>query len=47
MCNCGKNKTKRETFKVRLPGGLSVTKSSEVEARKYSAKHPGSTVVKA
>jgi hypothetical protein len=42
-CNCGK---KRVSYKVKLPGGLTVTKSSEAEATAYAAKHPGSTVVK-
>jgi hypothetical protein len=44
-CSC-KGKT-RETFTVKLPGGLSVTKASEAEAKTFAAKHPGSTVTKA
>jgi hypothetical protein len=43
--SCGCNK-KRETFKVKLPGGLTVTKNSQAEATSYAAKHPGSTVTK-
>jgi len=45
-CAC-KNKGKRERYTVTLPGGLSITKSSEAEAKSFSAKHPGSKVVKA
>jgi len=45
MCNC-KNKTKRETYKVKLPGGLTITKGSEAAALAYAAKHPGATVTK-
>lgn len=45
MCNC-KNRTKRETYKVKLPGGLTVTKASEAAATAYAAKHPGATVSK-
>jgi hypothetical protein len=41
MCSCKKNK-----FKVKLPGGLEVSKSSEAEATKFAAKHPGSKVIK-
>ena len=44
-CAC-KDKTKRGTYKVQLPGGLSVTKSSEAAATAYAAKHPGAKVVK-
>lgn len=43
-CAC-KNKN-RETYKVRLPGGLTVTKTTEAQATAYAAKHPGSTVTK-
>lgn len=43
-CAC-KNK-KRVTYNVKLPGGLSVTKNSEAEAKSFAAKHPGSTVTK-
>jgi hypothetical protein len=46
MCNCGKGKVKRERFKVKLPGGLEVTKTSEAAAVAFAAKHPGSTVRK-
>ncbi len=44
-CGC-KGAKNRKTYTVKLPGGLKVTKSSEAEAVKFSAKHPGSTVVK-
>jgi hypothetical protein len=44
MCNC-KNKS-GQTFKVKLPGGLTVTKRTEAAAVAFAAKHPGSTVVK-
>ena len=44
-CPC-KNKGKRETFKVKLPGGLTITKTTEAEAKTYAAKHPGATVTK-
>ena len=42
-CACSKN---RQTYTVKLPGGLKVTKSSEAAAMAFAAKHPGSTVVK-
>lgn len=44
-CSC-KDRKKRDPYKVTLPGGLSVTKNSEAEARAYAAKHPGSKVIK-
>lgn len=44
-CAC-KNKGKRETYKVKLKGGLTVTRPTEAEAKAYAAKHPGSTVTK-
>ena len=44
-CNCGKGKS-RQTYQVKLPGGLKISKNSESEARAYAAKHPGSTVIK-
>lgn len=44
-CAC-KNKTKRGQYKVKLPGGLTVTKSTESEAKTFAAKHPGATVQK-
>jgi hypothetical protein len=43
-CGC-KSKT-GDRYKVRMPGGMTITKNSEAEAKKFSAKHPGSTVVK-
>jgi hypothetical protein len=43
MCSCGK---KRETYKVKLPGGITISKSSEAAAKDYAAKHPGATVTK-
>jgi hypothetical protein len=45
-CACGKGKAKRETYTVKLPGGLKVTKTSEAAATAFAAKHPGSTVSK-
>jgi hypothetical protein len=42
-CACRKNKT---GFKVKLPGGLTVTKTTEAAALAFAAKHPGATVVK-
>lgn len=44
MCNC--NKSKSERFKIKLPGGMTVTKRTEGEATAFAAKHPGSTVIK-
>lgn len=44
-CNC-KNRN-RQSYTVKLPGGLKVTKPSEAAALAYAAKHPGATVVKA
>lgn len=43
MCSCGKN---RKTFKVKLPGGMEVSKSSEAAAVAFAAKHPGAKVIK-
>lgn len=43
-CAC-KNKN-RETYKVKLPGGMTVTRRTEAEATAYAAKHPGATVTK-
>lgn len=45
-CSCGKGRPKRETYKVRLQGGLEVTKSSEAAAKAFAARHPGSTIIK-
>lgn len=42
MCNC----KKKDAFKVKLPGGLEVSKATEAAARAFAAKHPGATVVK-
>jgi hypothetical protein len=44
-CSC-KDKAKRTQYKVKLAGGLTVSKSSEAEATAFAAKHPGSTVIK-
>ncbi len=44
-CACGKG-AKRGTYKVQLPGGLTVTKSTEAAATAFAAKHPGSKIVK-
>jgi hypothetical protein len=43
-CSC-QNK-KREAFKVKLPGGMTVTKTSEAAAVAFAGKHPGSTLIK-
>ncbi len=45
-CNCKGKGAKRESYKVKLPGGLEVTKTSEAAAVAFAAKHPGSTVKK-
>jgi hypothetical protein len=45
-CSCKDRNKKRETYKVKLPGGLTVTKSSEADAKTFAAKHPGSKVLK-
>lgn len=44
-CAC-KGAKNRQTYKVKLPGGLTVTKSSEAAATAFAAKHPGSKVIK-
>jgi len=44
-CSCSKAKN-RGTYKVVLPGGLKVTKSSESAATAFAAKHPGAKVTK-
>lgn len=44
-CAC-RDKKKRETYKVKLAGGLTVTRNTEAEAKAYAAKHPGATVTK-
>lgn len=44
-CAC-KGAKNRQNYKVKLPGGLTVTKTSEAAALAFSAKHPGSTVIK-
>lgn len=43
-CSCKRGKG--QSFQVQLPGGLKVTKTSEAAALAFSAKHPGSKVVK-
>lgn len=45
-CGCSKNKGKRETYKIKLAGGLTVTRNTQAEAAAYAAKHPGSVVTK-
>lgn len=42
-CPC-KNKNAKK-FKVRLPGGLTITKNTQDAAVAFAAKHPGSTVI--
>lgn len=44
-CACSKAKN-RKTYKVKLPGGLEVTKNSEAAATAFAAAHPGSRVIK-
>ena len=44
-CAC-KGAKNRGTYKIKLPGGLTVTKSTEAAATAFAAKHPGSTVTK-
>lgn len=45
-CNCGsKGKVTRQTFVVKLPGGLEVKKTSEAAAKAFAASHPGSKVL--
>lgn len=43
-CAC-KDRNKKK-FTVQLAGGLKITKSSEAEAVKFAAQHPGSKVIK-
>jgi hypothetical protein len=44
-CSCGKGKAGK-AFKVKLPGGMTISKSTESQAIAFAAKHPGSTVIK-
>lgn len=48
-CSC-KNRKNRDgstgQYSVKLKGGITIKKGSEAEAKAFSAKHPGSTVVK-
>lgn len=44
-CGC-KGAKNRQIYKITLPGGLTVTKTSEAAALAFAAKHPGSTVSK-
>jgi hypothetical protein len=41
-CSCRDKKK----FKVKLPGGLEVTKTTEAAAVDFASKHPGAKVVK-
>jgi len=45
-CACSKGNKNRQRFQVVLKNGLKITKDSEAAALAYSAKHPGSRVVK-
>lgn len=45
-CGCGKGKAARKNFKVKLPGGLEITKTSEAAAVAFVAAHPGAKVIK-
>lgn len=42
-CAC-KDRGKAQ-FKVKLPGGLTVTRRTLEAATQYAARHPGSTVI--
>lgn len=42
-CSC---RDKKKNFKVKLPGGLEVTKTTEAAATAFAAKHPGAKVIK-
>ena len=42
-CSCGKSK---KNFKVKLPGGLEISKATEAAALAFAAKHPGAKVIK-
>jgi len=44
-CGCAA-KNNRETYKIKLKGGLTITRNSLAEATAYAAKHPGATVTK-
>lgn len=44
-CGCAAKKN-RETYKIKLKGGLTVTRNTLAEATAYAAKHPGATVTK-
>lgn len=44
-CACGKAKA-RKTYKIKLPGGLTVTKTTEAAALVFAANHPGSKIIK-
>lgn len=43
-CACGKSKGPR--WKVTLPGGLTIEKTTEAAAKTFASRHPGSTVSK-
>lgn len=44
-CAC-KNRNGRGNYQVKLPGGLTVTKTTEAAATQFAAKHPGAKVIK-
>lgn len=44
-CSC-KDAKNRKTYKVKLPGGMIVNKTSEAAAVAFAGKHPGATVIK-
>lgn len=43
-CSC--KGAKGKGFKVQLPGGMTISKSTEAAATAFAAKHPGSKVIK-
>jgi hypothetical protein len=44
-CSC-RDKKASDKFKIKLPGGMTITRNTEAEATAYAAKHPGATVTK-
>lgn len=44
-CAC-KGAANRKVYKVKLPGGMTVNKTTEEAAVAFAAKHPGSKVIK-
>lgn len=44
-CAC-KGAKGRKSYKVKLPGGMTITKTTEAAALAFASKHPGSTIIK-